>query len=85
MLPMRQLLRTKIDARAKIGSYHGPLLMSHGTADTIVPYRLGRELYEAANEPKQFLDIEGGDHNDPQPVAYYASLVRFLEGMGERC
>jgi fermentation-respiration switch protein FrsA (DUF1100 family) len=42
-------------------------------------------LYEAANEPKQFLDIEGGDHNDPQPVAYYASLVRFLEGMGERC
>ncbi len=85
MLPVRQLLRTQIDSRAKIGRYRGPLLMSHGTADTIVPYHLGQELFDAANEPKQFFDIADGDHNDPQPVSYYATLVRFLDGLAPAC
>ncbi|MCA9101192.1 MAG: alpha/beta hydrolase [Planctomycetales bacterium] len=82
LLPLRQMMHTRYDSLAKIDRYHGPLLMSHGTADTIVPYRLGRELFEAAGEPKQFFDIEGGDHNDPPPPAYYAALARFLEVLG---
>lgn len=78
-LPVRGLMRTRFDSLSKIADYHGPLLQSHGDADTIVPYPLGRQLFEAANDPKQFITIPGGDHNDSQPEAYYETLSAFLE------
>jgi len=43
-------------------------------------YPLGQRLFAAANEPKQFVRIEGGDHNDPQPDSYYEVLAAFLDG-----
>ena len=77
--PVRYVLRTRFDSLAKIPRYRGPLLQSHGDADTIVPYALGRQLFEAANEPKRFLTIPGGDHNDPLGRAYYDELIDFLD------
>ena len=47
-LPVRLLMHTRLDARAKIAAYHGPLLQSHGDPDSIVPIELGRRLFEAA-------------------------------------
>jgi fermentation-respiration switch protein FrsA (DUF1100 family) len=78
-LPVRRVLRTRLDSLAKIRDYHGPLLASHGDADTIVPYAFGRRLFDAANEPKQFLTLPGGDHNDPQTREYYEALIAFLD------
>jgi fermentation-respiration switch protein FrsA (DUF1100 family) len=63
-LPMRILLRTRLDSASKIKNYRGPLLACHGTADTIVPFAQGQRLFEAANEPKRLVVIPGGDHND---------------------
>jgi fermentation-respiration switch protein FrsA (DUF1100 family) len=54
-------------------------LQSHGTADRLIPYSIGRQLFDRANEPKQFVAIAGGDHNDPQSDEYYATLAAFLE------
>jgi hypothetical protein len=34
----------------------------HSRDDEIIPFQQGRQLYEAANEPKQFLELHG-DHN----------------------
>ncbi len=79
--PVRTMLRTRLDALAKIGSYQGPLLQSHGRDDTIVPYALGRQLFDAANEPKQFVPLEDCDHNDPERAAYYQELKAFLESL----
>ena len=78
-LPLRLLLHTRFDSLAKINSYRGPLLQSHGNADGLVPYAIGRRLFEAANEPKQFFTVEGGDHNDPQPLEFYDQLAQFLD------
>ena len=39
-----------------------PILQSHGTADQVVPYDLGRKLHDAAPEPKTLLTFEGYDH-----------------------
>jgi fermentation-respiration switch protein FrsA (DUF1100 family) len=36
----------------------------HGNRDTIIPLGLGRKLFNAANEPKQFYEIESADHNN---------------------
>jgi fermentation-respiration switch protein FrsA (DUF1100 family) len=79
--PVRWVMRNRFDSAAKIGAYHGPLLQSHGTADTIVPYRFGRLLFEAANEPKTFVELPGLAHNDFQPLEYYEALIAFLDGL----
>ena len=39
-----------------------PKLIIHSINDEIIPYRLGRKLYDEAAPPKEFLDIRGG-HN----------------------
>jgi fermentation-respiration switch protein FrsA (DUF1100 family) len=57
-----------------------PLLIFHGTDDQVVPYRQGRMLYDAAEEPKELVTIPGGHHTDaftrPEPV-YRQRLVEF--------
>lgn len=68
----------KLNSAAKIGDYQGALLQSHGDADGTVPYASGKKLFDAANEPKEFVTIIGGDHNDPQSEEYYEMLEKFL-------
>ncbi|MFQ5818330.1 MAG: alpha/beta hydrolase, partial [Terriglobia bacterium] len=68
-------------AAGKIPGYRGPLLQSHGDADTIIPIEFGRRLFAAANEPKQFIAFADGAHNDLQPRGYYDELVKFLDGL----
>jgi uncharacterized protein len=79
-LPVRWLMRTRFDSRAKIAAYHGPLLQSHAERDTIVPLRFGERLFEAANGPKEFILYSGRDHNEGRPANYYDKLVKFLDG-----
>ena len=80
-LPVRGLIRTRLDSLSKIASYHGPLLMSHGRDDTIVPCALGKRLFEAANEPKRFIQLEGCDHNDSERPPYYRTLKEFFDAL----
>ncbi|HTN73664.1 MAG TPA: alpha/beta hydrolase [Pirellulaceae bacterium] len=77
-LPVRLLMRGKLNSLASIANYRGPLLMSHGDADSIVPYRLGQQLFAAANEPKQFLTHDGADHNAERSLEFYEALNQFL-------
>ncbi len=59
-----------------------PLLIIHGTADAVVPYHHGKELYARAGEPKEFWTIEGGTHTgafiDPGSP-YRLRLVEFFD------
>lgn len=50
------------DALNKIRSITIPKLIIHSINDEIVPYKLGRKLFESAPEAKEFLKIRGG-HN----------------------
>jgi uncharacterized protein len=79
-LPVK-LMRTKFDSAAAVTKYRGPLLQVHGDADSIVPIGLGRKLFDAANDPKHFVTIAGGDHNDPRTVQFYQELDQFLAGL----
>jgi pimeloyl-ACP methyl ester carboxylesterase len=76
------LLHTKMDSVSKIARVHCPKLFIHSTADEVVPYKLGRRLYEAAPEPKQFYEVQGAPHNSTYIVggkAYFDALRRFIE------
>jgi fermentation-respiration switch protein FrsA (DUF1100 family) len=52
-----------------IRNVHCPVLIIHGTADSVVAFWHGRELYRLANEPKRYLWIDGGNHNDLEDIA----------------
>jgi fermentation-respiration switch protein FrsA (DUF1100 family) len=77
-LPVRYLLKSEFNSIDKIPGIHIPLLIIHGTQDGIVPIRLGKELFAAANEPKEFYEISNADHNDTYFVggARYFNCVR---------
>jgi fermentation-respiration switch protein FrsA (DUF1100 family) len=78
-LPVRWLMRTRLNSESLIGKYHGPLLQVHGAEDSIIPFKLGRRLFAAANEPKRFVEIPGGDHNDPRTPLFFRELDKFLD------
>lgn len=80
-IPVRLVMRTKIDSIDKIGNYDGPLLQSHGNADSLIPFDQGKKLHEAANDPKEFFELDGLNHNDPQTIEYYEKLGDFLNGI----
>jgi fermentation-respiration switch protein FrsA (DUF1100 family) len=77
-LPVKLVMRGDLDSIAKIGQYHGPLLQLHGDADSIVPFELGKRLFDVANEPKRLAAIAGGDHNDLRSSTAYREIDRFL-------
>lgn len=68
----------KLNSGSLISQYEGPLLQSHGDADRVVPFESGKKLFDAANEPKQWVTIPGGDHNDAQTPQYYETLDAFI-------
>lgn len=58
-----------------------PVLVIHGGRDAVIPFRLGRAVFEAAREPKEFWAVPGAGHNDiPEAAgpAYVERLRRFL-------
>ena len=53
-----------------------------GDRDEVIPYRLGRDLFDAAPEPKTFWTVSGAGHNDLVQVAgpeYRKRLAAFYE------
>ncbi len=76
------LPRSRFDSAGKIAGVRAPVLIIHGTADAVVPFEMGRQLYAAAREPKDFYPVAGAGHDDPHRVggaAYLARLRQFME------
>jgi hypothetical protein len=60
-----------------------PVLVMHGDRDGVIPFDVGRALFERLDDPKQFVTIRGGDHNDPVPadaVTYWSAVESFIAG-----
>ncbi len=79
-LPVRWLSRYQYNTRKKLADIHSPVLIVHSRDEEIIPYSNGERLYEAANEPKLFLELRGG-HNDGFMVSgdsYIRGLETFL-------
>lgn len=61
-LPVRLLLRFTYPTVEYLRGVRRPVLVIHSPEDDLVPPEHGRELFAAASEPKEFLEISGG-HN----------------------
>jgi len=81
-LPIGLLMKDQyrsIDFAPKVTA---PVFVFHGTADRIVPYEQGKQLYEAFIAPKEFLAIEGNGHIDPLTPYSWGAIKAFLKANG---
>jgi hypothetical protein len=62
-LPVSLLVRIRYDSLARIKKLTCPLAVLHSPEDEIVPYSMGRRLFEAASGPKEFIPLQGS-HNE---------------------
>ena len=67
-LPVRFLMKDRYESVAKMPKISCPVLVIHGERDSMIPIRLGRALYDAAREPKEWLAVPGAGHNDVPDV-----------------
>lgn len=63
LFPTSLLLKSEFDNLSKIKKIKMPVVIMHSKEDEIVPYFMGRKIYENAKEPKLFLELIKG-HND---------------------
>jgi len=62
-MPVRWFARFSYRTVDYVKDVHCPVMIIHSRNDEIIPFEFGLELYEAANEPKEFVEIFGS-HND---------------------
>ena len=52
IFPIKLLLKDKYESDKKIKNIKSPILIMHGEIDNIVPFWMGKKMFELANEPK---------------------------------
>lgn len=72
------LVQTKMKTVNKVPKITVPKLIVHAPQDEVAPYWMGKRLFDAAAEPKEFLELQGG-HNE----AHFISRNEYLAGMRE--
>jgi len=81
-LPVHLLSSMRWASDEKIAQLHMPKLFLHGGADHTVPLRLGRQLFDRATAPKEFVAMPFGDHNNLYLIdseQYFGAIQRLLE------
>jgi len=64
-----------------LAGVRAPVLVIHGDADRVIPFALGRELFDRLQGAKTFVTIPGGDHNDVRPAderTYWNAVDAFV-------
>lgn len=78
-VPVSLLMRDPLLSREMIVRVEEPVLIVHGSVDTVVPVEHGRKLFDAADEPKSLAIIEGGGHSDLWDRGLWEKVLEFLE------
>ena len=79
--PVHFLLKDKFESHKKIKNISVPILIMHGEVDKIVPYAMGKKMYELANEPKFFYSQEYGDHMIEYDEKLLLALKKFIQSL----
>ena len=80
-LPVRLLLKDKYESNKKIQNIKSPILIMHGMVDNIVPFDMGKKMYELANEPKYSYFSEYDDHMMEYNEKLLESLKVFIKSL----
>ena len=63
-----QLLNQQFDSIRKVRRLQLPVLYIHGTADEVVPFWMGEELFRVSGGEKRFVAVGGGLHDNNAAV-----------------
>lgn len=79
-IPVRWIARSRFNSIDKMPAITAPKLFLHARRDEVIPLAHGRRLFEAASEPKTFVELDGGhgDAFDTDSARYFASIADFL-------
>jgi fermentation-respiration switch protein FrsA (DUF1100 family) len=78
IFPVRLLSRFRYATAEYVRNVTSPILVVHSRADEMIPIELGRKVFDAANEPKQFLELQGS-HNE----GFFRSASVYEKGIAE--
>jgi len=85
-MPVHPFARFRYDTLAYVKQVRCPVMVVHSKDDGLVPVAFGLRLFEAAREPKRFIEI-AGSHNDGflfSADRYKAAWGRWLETLADR-
>jgi len=77
-LPVRLLLKDKYESNKKLKNINIPILIMHGKVDNIVPFNMGKKMYELANNPKYYYFSEYDDHMMEYNEKLLNTLKKFI-------
>ena len=78
--PVHLILKDQFRSDQYIPEINAPLLVLHGTADRDILYSYGAALFALAEEPKQFVTLEGVDHYGVYANGLLPRVIEFLSG-----
>ena len=79
-IPVGLLLKDKYENQKKIKNINIPILVMHGEADKIVPFWMGKKIFDLANNPKYSYFTKHDDHM----MEYDSNLVSMLNDFLKR-
>jgi abhydrolase domain-containing protein 17 len=85
-IPVKLLPWDRFDNLARIRGIQCPVLLLHGDNDETVPYAHSPRLFAAAPEPRQFVTIPGGRHNnlaEDHSELFWQAVRGFVAGLSE--
>jgi fermentation-respiration switch protein FrsA (DUF1100 family) len=80
-LPVRRFGAIRYDSCSRVPGLTLPKLIAHSRDDETVPFALARKLFDAAAEPKQFIELRGA-HSDSTQLhtpAYWRQVQAFVD------
>jgi len=80
-IPVNLLLKDKFENYKKIKNINSPILVMHGEADQIVPFSMGKKIYEIANEPKYSYFTKYDNHMMQYDEKLILTLKSFFKGL----
>lgn len=85
-LPVGPLITQRFDAGARIAEVGSPVLVVHGSQDSLIQPALGQALYEKAAQPKRFVMVQGGSHHNTNALGQplYREALADLFGLDTR-
>ena len=80
-LPVSILVKDRFQSKSKIKKNRSPILIMHGMMDTLVPFHMGKQLYQEANDPKYFYFPKFDNHMMQYTPALISTFKKFIKSL----
>jgi pimeloyl-ACP methyl ester carboxylesterase len=86
IFPVDLLLHQKFDSIHKVRSLTMPVLYIHGTADSLIPFSMSQQLFDATSSSKKLVFIPNGGHSNNATVnrsLYFSAVQNFTSAIAQ--